>query len=145
MKHFNLGHKMNDIQKAFDLAKQARLNAHAPYSKFLVGAAIKPNNSTTLYTGCNVENASFGGTICAERTAITKMVSEVGSQTLEYVVVVTDSDPLAGPCGMCLQVISEFSDKNTKIHLFNLEGLHKEYSFSEMLPLSFTKDWLPKN
>lgn len=136
---------MTELDKSYELAKQVRLKAHAPYSHFLVGAVIKAKNQETLFTGCNVENASYGGTICAERTAITKMVSEIGSQDLEYVVVVTDSDPLAGPCGMCLQVISEFSNNETKIHLFNLEGQHKEYSFHEMLPLSFTKDWLPKN
>lgn len=135
---------MSNIEKAYELAKKTREKAHAPYSKFFVGAAIKPINTDILFSGCNVENASFGGTICAERTAITKMVSELGNKTLDYVVVVTDSSPLAGPCGMCLQVISEFSDQNTKIHLFNLTGEHKEYSFSEMMPLSFTKDWLPK-
>lgn len=135
---------MKQLNEAYEAAKSSRLKAHAPYSKFLVGATVKPKDSEQMFSGCNVENASYGGTICAERTAITKMVSEIGYQVLEYVVVVTDTDPLAGPCGMCLQVISEFSDSNTEIHLYNLKGLHKKYIFSEMLPLSFTKDWLPK-
>ncbi len=88
-------------------AKAARRRAHAPYSRYLVGAAVLADDGR-VYAGCNVENATYGATICAERTAVTKMVSE-GGRRVVAVVVVTEGERPASPCGVCRQVLCEFA------------------------------------
>lgn len=135
------------IEDSFKQAVQVRNKAYAPYSKFLVGAALKLKNSDELCLGCNVENASYGGTICAERSAILQAVSRFGADKLqpEYMVLVTASESADSPCGLCLQVLSEFVDQDFPIHLSNLSGIQKTVTLKELLPRPFDKSPLLKS
>lgn len=129
---------MNDeIKKAFQVALKARDNAHAPYSKFQVGAAIKIKGDETIYPGCNVENASYGATVCAERNALMSAVARKGKIEVEYVVVACNTDPVTVPCALCLQVLSEFSGPETPVYLGDLESVKKTVLFKELLPMPF--------
>ncbi len=128
---------MDKANTRFTLAKMYRERAYAPYSHFLVGATIETEKA--LYGGVNVENASYGGTICAERGAIMKAVSEEGKITIKAVTVVTDTPEGVPPCALCLQVISEFATPDTLVEMANLEGIVRTYRFAELLPLSFTE------
>jgi len=121
----------------FQMAKVARENAYAPYSHFLVGACIQ-TDSGELYAGCNVENASYGMTQCAEATAIGSMVCQ-GEQKIKTVVVVTDSHKLTPPCGACRQRLSEFSRVDTDVYLCDLKGNYKHYRFADLYPHMFSK------
>lgn len=96
-----------DEKKLLKLASEARKNSYSPYSKFRVGAALLSKNGK-VYTGCNIENATYGATCCAERTAIFKAVSE-GEKEFEAIAVQGDNDGLTFPCGICRQVILEFA------------------------------------
>lgn len=137
---------MNIIDQAFELAKQVRLRAHAPYSKFLVGAVIKVKGHDTLFAGCNVENASYGGAICGERNAILHMVAALGGKVEpEFMVLVTDTPDGAMPCGFCRQVMSEFCGPDFPLHVANLKGIQKKYMFKEILPFAFDRADLPKD
>lgn len=128
-----------EVFKGYELAKKIRLQAHAPYSKFLVGACFKVQGKDQYISGCNVENASFGATVCAERVAIWNWVSEHGKNApLEFLVLVTDTqDPVATPCGMCLQVLSEFLSHDFPIHLANLSGIQQTVKMRDLLPQTF--------
>lgn len=117
-------------------ARDARENAYAPYSGFKVGAAVICD-SGRVYTGCNVENASYGLSVCAERVAILKAVSE-GEKHINAVAIVTDTDEPASPCGACLQVIAEFSqDDNPEIIISNLNLEYEKKSLGDYLPKPF--------
>ena len=116
------------IQEAIEARKQA----YTPYSKFQVGAAVLTANGQ-VFRGCNIENASYGLTNCAERTAIFKAVSE-GDSKVEAIAIVADTEGPVSPCGACRQVIAEFSDQNTKVYLSNLKGDVLETSIVELLP-----------
>ena len=120
-----------DLIKA---AKEAREFSYSPYSKFKVGAAVLTKNGK-IYSGCNIENASYGITNCAERTAIFKAVSE-GERELEALAVIADTDGPTAPCGACRQVIAEF--KINKIIMANLKGDTKIVTLQELLPYSFS-------
>ncbi len=120
-------------KELLDCAYQARERAYAPYSKFFVGAALL-SKSGTVYLGCNVENASYGGTICAERVAFTKAISE-GEREFVKIAVVTEKGKLIVPCGLCLQLMSEFGD----IGVVTAEG---ERPLSAYLPYAFGKEFL---
>jgi cytidine deaminase len=133
-----------DLEKAYTLAKKARLNSYSPYSKYAVGAAVKATSGERIFAGCNVENASYGATICAERNAIWSLIAESGQQQLDFLVLVTDNDQPATPCALCLQVIKEFCHPEMKVYLANLEGIKKELSFKELLPLPFDSSFLPE-
>ncbi|MGH9732701.1 MAG: cytidine deaminase, partial [Candidatus Acidiferrales bacterium] len=115
-------------------ARQAREHAHAPFSEFRVGAAVRTKSGRT-FGGCNVENASYGLTICAERVAIFKAISE-GEREFEAIAVVTDSDALTPPCGACRQVIWEFCG-NVPVILANLKGKIEREDSSKLLPRPF--------
>lgn len=127
-----------DDQKLIEIAKQARDKAYVPYSNFAVGAALLTANGNVI-TGCNIENASFGLTNCAERTAIFKLLSE-GKQEIEAIAVVADAPRPVPPCGACRQVMAEFCSPHTKVILTNLQGDIKETTVAELLPFSFTKE-----
>lgn len=118
-------------------AIQARKQAYVPYSNFAVGAAVLvPDGS--IYRGCNIENASYGLTNCAERTAVFKAVSE-GATSLAAVAVVADTDGPVSPCGACRQVLAEFCSGETPVYLANLHGDVKETTVADLLPGAFTK------
>ncbi|MCQ4088215.1 cytidine deaminase [Saccharibacillus sp. JS10] len=109
----------------------ARNSAYVPYSHFEVGAALFAEGK--VYSGCNIENASFGLTNCAERTAIFKAASE-GIRRIEAIAVVADTEGPVSPCGACRQVIAEFADEHTVIYLTNLHGNTEEWTMSTLLP-----------
>lgn len=122
------------------IAREALKYSYSPYSKFRVGAAVL-TASGKLYTGVNIENASYGATCCAERTAVFKAVSE-GEKKIKAVAIASDSDELIHPCGICRQVISEFGGKDTKIICSKRNGDTKEYTLDELLPEAFTSESL---
>ena len=124
------------IQELFKIALQARDNSYSPYSTCKVGAAIRTSDGK-IYSGCNVENASYGGSICAERSAVVKAVSDQGAIKIKEVMVVTDASPPWPPCGMCLQVLAEFTS-DTIIYLTNLKGELTTVTFQELFPQAFT-------
>ena len=122
-------------EKLVALAKEAMKNAYAPYSKFQVGAALLAKDGR-VFTGCNVENASYGATNCAERTAIFKAVSE-GYREFDAIAIVASSGDFASPCGICRQVLAEFMSEG-KVILDSDEKGMVTYSVRELLPLEFT-------
>lgn len=123
------------MDKLVAQAIKAREQAYVPYSGFKVGAAVQ-SKSGRIYTGCNIENASYGLSNCAERTAIFKAVSE-GEQELIAIAVVADTPGPVSPCGACRQVLSEFGIE--KIILTNLRGEKQVLTLEEILPFSFAK------
>lgn len=123
--------------KAREIATQVRLNAYSPYSQFQVGAAVVSASSGTIYRGCNVENSSYGATICAERGAMMEAVAAEGDFRVDMVVVVSDDDPPAPPCALCLQVMAEFAKEDTEVYLYNIDGGYTRYRFDELLPHPF--------
>jgi len=120
----------------FDVAIKAMDNAYVPYSHYQVGAAILCDNGK-VYSGVNVENASYGLTNCAERTAIFKAVSE-GVKSIQAIVITNGTSEMSKPCGACRQVMSEFMNSNAKVYLANNVNDYKEYTFKEILPLAFS-------
>lgn len=124
-----------ETQKLMDCAIKARENAYSPYSHFAVGAALLCEDGT-LFEGCNIENASYGLTNCAERTAIFKAVSE-GHVTFKALAVVADTEGPCAPCGACRQVMAEF--KIPLIIMGNLMGNIKIVTIEELLPFSFSE------
>lgn len=129
------------LQKLKSQAEKARRNAYAPYSGFKVGAAILLSNGQ-IFNGCNVENASYGGTICAERTAILKAVSEGAKTPIQAVHVVSSGAEAWPPCGMCLQVMSEFCLPTTVVTISGQKNTEKMFLFSDLLPESFDTSYL---
>lgn len=127
---------MTDRQ-LINYAKEASLNAYAPYSRFAVGAAIECGNNT-VFTGCNVENAALGCTICAERCAVLKAVSE-GRRDFIRIAIFTDSRDYSFPCGTCRQVLSEFA-ADMEILCARADGRYVSYKLSDLLPESFGKE-----
>jgi cytidine deaminase len=127
------------LQQLLETAKTARLQSIAPFSNFLVGAAVK-TAAGKVYTGCNVESASYGLTVCAERVAIWKALSE-GERDFIELAIVADTGSLTPPCGTCRQIIWEFA-KNATIMLGNLRGETQIVSISELLPRAFDARFL---
>jgi cytidine deaminase len=117
-----------------EAAKQARLNAHAPFSNFRVGAALRAT-SGRIFGGCNIENATYGLTVCAERVAIFKAMSE-GERGFDAISVVTDTDTLTPPCGACRQLIWEFCG-DVAVVLANLEGKTEILQMKNLFPKPF--------
>ncbi len=120
-------------------AAAARERAYAPYSNFKVGAALK-GKSGRVYSGCNVENAAYGPSMCAERTAIFKAVSE-GEREFEAIAVVTENG--ASPCGSCRQVMMEFAPDMTVI-IADTQGRTRSTTVRDLLPDGFTPEHLPR-
>ena len=123
-------------EELLEIAKKARENAYAPYSNFKVGAAIITEDGK-IFTGANVENASYGLSMCAERVAVFKAVSE-GYRKFKAIAVVADTDGPVSPCGACRQVLSEFGDMD--VIMGNMKGDVKVMKLSELLPESFTPE-----
>jgi len=116
-----------------DLARKVRKKAYAPYSHYKVGAALL-GKSGKVYTGCNVENASYSHTVCAERTAVLKAVSE-GETEFEAIAVITRNG--GSPCGACRQVLSEFAPELT-VYIADKDGAYRTTTLKKLLPDSFT-------
>ena len=119
----------NELREA---AIQARLQAYAPYSRFLVGAALQ-TASGLVVSGCNVENVSFGLTMCAERVCVGKAIAQ-GEKTFQALAIIADTDTPIVPCGACRQVLAEFAPALV-ITSWTLAGDSNEFSLSDLLPL----------
>jgi len=128
-------------EKLIEVALQAREKAYTPYSKFKVGAALLTGDGH-IFTGCNVENASYGLTCCAERTAVFKAVSE-GHREFDAIAVVADVPKLCSPCGACRQVLSEFGG-DIKVHMGNVKGEYVTTTVNELLPGYFNAEDLER-
>ena len=122
-----------------DAALAARENAFAPYSKFRVGAAIEDTGGR-IHTGCNVENATYGLTVCAERVAVFKAVSE-GARKFRRVAIAADTDRLTPPCGACRQILWEFCG-DVEIVLVNLRGTTETHRLKDLFPKPFDVSYL---
>jgi cytidine deaminase len=119
-----------------EAAKQARLKAHAPYSKFLVGAAVRDEQGR-VFAGCNVENAAYPQGWCAEPSAIAALVMAGGKRVTE-VAVMGNGDQLCTPCGGCRQKLREFAQDDVRIHCCTADGvLIRTFTLGELLPFSF--------
>jgi cytidine deaminase len=125
-----------------EIATAARLRSVAPFSNFLVGAALKTKDGK-IFTGCNVESASYGLTVCGERVAIWKALSE-GEHDFTDLVIVADTEQLTPPCGTCRQIIWEFC-KHANITLANLRGRREELTVKELLPRAFDARFLKES
>jgi cytidine deaminase len=123
------------VEPLLAAARAALANAHAPYSRFRVGACVRAA-SGRLYAGCNVENVSYGLTQCAESTAIGAMVA-AGDREIVEVVVITERAELCPPCGRCRQQLAEFARPQTRVHLCGPEGVRATTTLGELLPLAF--------
>lgn len=124
----------------FEAARAAMAFAHAPYSKFPVGAAIRAEDGK-IYAGANIENLSFPQGWCAEPTAISHMIM-AGNKKIVEMAVIAEKLPLCPPCGGCRQKIAEFADKTTPIYLCDEVGVKKTLTLEQMLPGSFETDLL---
>ncbi len=122
-----------------EAALQARENAIAPFSRFKVGAALQDHQGT-VYTGCNIENATYGLTLCAERVAVFKALSE-GVRSFSRIVVATDTETLAPPCGACRQILWEFCG-DIQLTLTNLHGKHDHLRMNAIFPRPFDASFL---
>lgn len=127
------------MQQLVETAKAARLRSVAPFSNFMVGAAVKTEDGT-VYTGCNIESASYGLTVCGERVAIWKALSE-GERHFAELAIVADTETLTPPCGTCRQIIWEFA-RDATIILANLRGESQTVSIRELLPRAFDARFL---
>jgi len=125
---------MSESDALIAAASKARENAHAKFSNFKVGAALH-TPSGKIFTGCNIENATYGLTICAERTAIFKAISE-GERKFDAIAVVTDTETLTPPCGACRQIIWEFCG-DVPVILANLQGKTETFRMSQLFPKPF--------
>jgi len=130
---------MADQNNLRTLASEAAKHAYSPYSKAQVGSALLTSEGKA-YSGCNIENASYGGTVCAERVAIFKAISEKKVKIEKIYVYTKEGWP---PCGMCRQVMSEFASPNLEIIIGDEAGKETVMKFKDLMPLSFTPDYLP--
>ena len=128
-----------DFQPLIEAALNARQQSVAPFSGFLVGAAVKTDTGK-VYTGCNIESASYGLTVCAERVAIWKALSE-GERHFSELAVVADTETLTPPCGTCRQIIWEFA-RGAKIVFANLQGHSETFQIGDLLPRAFDARFL---
>lgn len=121
-------------EKLFETAREALQHSYSPYSQFRVGAALL-SSTGKVFTGCNIENSSFSLTICAERTALFKAISE-GETSFSKLVIVSDSEDFISPCGACRQVISDLAG-DVDVILTNGKGEMQHKKISDLLPLAF--------
>ena len=125
----------NNFQKLFEEAKKVREKAYAPYSKFKVGAAFLTEDNS-IVVGCNVENAAYPQSQCAEASAIGNLISQ-GYKNIVEIVVIGSGNKLCSPCGGCRQRLREFSNLDVPIHMCSVEGYIKTSTLGELLPDSF--------
>jgi cytidine deaminase len=128
------------LDEMLALARRALANAHAPYSRFRVGACLRAA-SGRLHAGCNVENSAYPVGQCAEATAIGTMVA-AGDRKIVEVVVVTEGSELCSPCGRCRQQLAEFARPDVPIHLAGPESVRRTVTLGELLPLAFGRETL---
>lgn len=131
------------LDRLFKAARLARKNAYAPYSGYHIGAAVRSADGK-IFSGSNIENASYGGTVCAERTAIWKAITEGAKLPLQEIMIVTDQKDPWPPCGMCRQVLAEFGTEETKIWLADTKEVKKAFLFDQIFPESFSPKHLNK-
>lgn len=127
---------MDSLEQA---ALDVRLRAHAPYSRFLVGAALEDDEGR-IHTGCNVENSTYGLTVCAERVAVFKAISE-GARKFKRIAVAADTAVLTPPCGACRQILWEFCG-DIEVILVNLAGAVEVHRMKDLLPRPFDDTFL---
>src|SRR6202162_1401027 len=127
------------MNKLMEAALAARANAHAPFSKFKVGAAIE-DETGRIFTGCNVENATYTLNICADRVAVFKTISE-GARKFTRIAVAPDTEVLPPPCGACRQILWEFCG-DAELTLVNLQGKTESFRLSELFPRPFDASFL---
>ncbi len=125
----------DDIIKLKEEAEKTQTNAYAPYSDFKVGAALLTPKGN-IYSGCNVENGSYGLTVCAERIAIFDMVKN-GENKISKIVIIGETDDYLSPCGACRQVIAEFADEDAEVYMFNRNRDYKKVTVEEIIPFAF--------
>lgn len=131
----NIADSQNQKNQLCELARNALFQSYSPYSKKKVGAAVL-TKSGQIYTGCNIENSSFGATVCAERVAIQNAVSAGHKEILE-IAVASEGSPPWPPCGMCRQVLAEFCESGLKVFLINLKGECMDFEFDILFPYAF--------
>lgn len=127
------------LNELINLAIEAREKSHAPFSNFKVGAVVETSEGN-LYTGCNIESASYGLTVCAERVAIWKAITD-GKKDFKRVIVIADTHELTPPCGTCRQIIWEFC-RDAPVTLANLHGKSETVQMSDLLPRAFDAKFL---
>jgi cytidine deaminase len=133
---------MESLDQLFAAAKLAQSHAHAPYSNFHVGAAVRTPEGR-IFAGCNVENAALPNGICAETAALGAMVA-AGFRQVDALLIIGDGAELITPCGGCRQRIREFAEPSTKIHIAGPQGLRETFTLAALLPHSFGPDHLVK-
>lgn len=128
---------MDDLLKS---AQEAQKNAHAPYSQCLVGAAIRTEDGL-IFSGCNVENASYGATICAERNAIHQAIAK-GQKKVTEILITIEGKQIWPPCGLCRQTLVEFADADTPVHCHSSQGGTKTLRLGDLMPHAFNASFL---
>jgi len=121
------------MQALIEAAIKARANAYVPYSHYQVGAAVLDEHGA-IHSGCNIENASYGATVCAERVAVFKLISSGAKQVKALALATADAVP---PCGICLQVLSEFARDDIQISCIGDNSQQKQYTLKQLLPHAF--------
>jgi cytidine deaminase len=129
------------LEELVRAAREVRLRAFAPYSGFKVGAALETAGGL-IVAGCNVENATYGLTVCAERVAVFKAISE-GITSFQRIAIVADTSSPTTPCGACRQILWEFAG-DIEVILANLDVVHGSYRLAALLPMAFDRDLLPE-
>lgn len=127
---------MTSLKTLLTAAQKAQKFSYAPYSKAFIGSALLTQKNQ-IYTGTNVENASYGGTVCAERVAILKAVSENKNLKIKEILVINNFSEAWPPCGLCRQVIAEFCTPKTLVHISNQKGQVQTLLFKDLFPMSF--------
>lgn len=135
----------DDLSELLAAAMAAQAHAYAPYSRFPVGAALRIAGTGEILSGCNVENVSYGATICAERNAISAAVARTGGAIADALVVVSNATPPVVPCALCLQVLQEFCPPSLVIHLANDGGIKRTVTLGELLPQPFSTFTAPED
>lgn len=128
---------MDRLEEVFRQALAAKERAYARYSGFHVGSALIVEGDDTIYSGCNIENSSYGASMCAERVALYRMIAARGVDAPTLMVVASDAEPPAVPCALCLQVMAEFATPSLPIYMGNREGIKRHLTLGELLPEPF--------